>query len=365
MAGYILLAGGAEFGGQMAVADRRALELAGGLNAPVAIVPTAAAPDNNHRRAAANGVRWFERLGATNVTILNIIDDVSANQRGLTDTLARMKLVYLLGGFTHHLAQTLVGSRSATSLKQAYEAGAVIAGSSAGAMALCRHYTNPSDGQVYAGLGMVDGLVLPHHNTFGRKWAKPLARSHPTITLIGIDERTGMINDGPDGQWRVYGEGDVTLYHAGTPTVYASNTPFTLNASVTKEKLPVATPDLLGIIVQDMAKALAFYRLLGMDIPADADSEKHVEVVLPGGFRMAWDDAAMIASFNPDRPTPVGHRMGLAFKCETPAEVDLLYQKVVDAGYAGHKAPWDAFWNQRYAMVVDPDGNHIDLFADQ
>jgi len=67
---FILLAGGAEFGGQMAVADRLAIQLAGGPDAAVAILPTAAAPDNNHQRAGENGVNWFKYLGATNVSAL-------------------------------------------------------------------------------------------------------------------------------------------------------------------------------------------------------------------------------------------------------------------------------------------------------
>ena len=33
------------------------------------------------------------------------------------------------------------------------------------------------------------------------------------------------------------------------------------------------------------------------------------------------------------------------------------------AGYEGHKEPWDAFWGHRYAIVHDPDGNGVDLFA--
>lgn len=127
----------------------------------------------------------------------------------------------------------------------------------------------------------------------------------------------------------------------------------------------MAQPDLLGIVVEDMAASLAFYRLLGLEIPAEADGEQHVEVTLPGGFRLAWDTLALIQSIDPERPSPVGHRMGLAFKCAAPAEVDALYQRVLNAGYAGHKAPWDAFWGQRYAVVVDPDGNLVDLFAPQ
>lgn len=125
----------------------------------------------------------------------------------------------------------------------------------------------------------------------------------------------------------------------------------------------MATPDLLSIIVEDMTAALKFYRLLDLDIPAEADSEGHVEYLTPGGFRMAWDTLEVIESFDDKRTVPTGHRMGLAFLCANPAEVDELYAAVIAAGYQGHKAPWDAFWGQRYAVVIDPDGNLIDLFA--
>ena len=126
----------------------------------------------------------------------------------------------------------------------------------------------------------------------------------------------------------------------------------------------MATPDLLGIIVKDMANSLAFYRLLGLDIPPEADNEGHVEIRTPHGFRLAWDSLEVIKSFNDNwNENPTGTRMGLAFLCDSPAEVDHLYQQVIEAGYQSHKEPWDAFWGQRYAVVIDPDGNLIDLFA--
>jgi uncharacterized glyoxalase superfamily protein PhnB len=59
----------------------------------------------------------------------------------------------------------------------------------------------------------------------------------------------------------------------------------------------------------------------------------------------------------------VGQSITLAFECDTPAEVDALHERIVAAGYTSHKAPWDTFWGQRYAVVVDPDGNSVDLFA--
>jgi catechol 2,3-dioxygenase-like lactoylglutathione lyase family enzyme len=122
--------------------------------------------------------------------------------------------------------------------------------------------------------------------------------------------------------------------------------------------------DLIGIVVEDMARALAFYRHLGLDVPAAADTEPHVEVTLPGGMRLAWDTLDTIRSFDPDYEPPSGSpRIGLAFRLDTPAEVDATYERLLAAGYDGHKAPWDAFWGQRYAVLHDPDGNSADLFA--
>ncbi|MCP4418986.1 MAG: glyoxalase [Chloroflexi bacterium] len=125
----------------------------------------------------------------------------------------------------------------------------------------------------------------------------------------------------------------------------------------------MAKLDLFGLVVRDMAASLKFYRMLGLDIPAEADGEGHVEVVLPGGLRLAWDTLEVVLSFNDAWEEPVGHRMGIAFLCNSPAEVDVLYEQVTTAGYKSHKPPWDAFWGQRYAVVIDPDGNLVDLFA--
>lgn len=123
-------------------------------------------------------------------------------------------------------------------------------------------------------------------------------------------------------------------------------------------------PAVLSIVTADMAATLAFYRLLGLDLPAGTDGEPHVEAVLPNGFRLAWDTVETVLSFDPDwTAAQGGQRMALAFECDDPAEVDKLHADLVAAGHPSHKAPWDAFWGQRYAVVHDPDGNPVDLFA--
>ncbi|MEO3777730.1 VOC family protein [Micromonospora sp. B11E3] len=122
--------------------------------------------------------------------------------------------------------------------------------------------------------------------------------------------------------------------------------------------------DLIGMAVTDMARTLDLYRRLGVEIPARAETEPHVEVALPGGVRLAWDAVEMVRTFDPDWAPPTGSpRINLAFRCADPAEVDRRWAELTGAGFHGHLAPWDAFWGQRYAVLHDPDGNGVDLFA--
>ena len=225
--GYLLLEGGAEFGGAMREPDLRAIELAGGFYAPIRILPTAAAPDNNHVRAGNNGVRWFRGLGVRDVESLSLIDKASANDPQIVESLRSAKLIYLLGGFTHYLGQTLKDSRAWQAALEAWRNGAVIAGSSAGAMVLCEHYYDPGRGKVERGLNLVpNACVLPHHNTFGKNWAGKLKELLPGVTLLGIDEYTGMLST--SGEWTVHGGGGVTLYRGEEFERYAAGVSFKL-----------------------------------------------------------------------------------------------------------------------------------------
>jgi uncharacterized glyoxalase superfamily protein PhnB len=124
--------------------------------------------------------------------------------------------------------------------------------------------------------------------------------------------------------------------------------------------------DVIGVIVSDMQAAIDFYQRLGLEFPDDPDPEGHghVETTLPEGLRFTLDTEQSVRSFDPDWSPPAGgHRMAVAFRCESPEDVDRVYGDLVDAGAGSHKEPWDAFWGQRYAQVKDPDGNVVDLFA--
>jgi cyanophycinase len=213
--GPLILEGGAEFGGRMSEPDLRALELAGGMDSPIRIIPAAAAPDQNHVRAGNNGVRWFKSLGARDVEVVYVIDRPSAADEKLVRSLREARLVYLLGGFPRYLGETLEDSPAWEAIRAARKEGAVIAGSSAGAMVLCSHYYDPYEKKLLTGLGLLpNACVLPHHNTAGARWASLVSALLPDAALIGIDEATGIIQEA-GSRWTVYGAGQVTLYLPG------------------------------------------------------------------------------------------------------------------------------------------------------
>jgi catechol 2,3-dioxygenase-like lactoylglutathione lyase family enzyme len=118
--------------------------------------------------------------------------------------------------------------------------------------------------------------------------------------------------------------------------------------------------DAVGIVSADLDRSRAFYRLLGIEVAEGGD---HVEAALPNGMRLMFDTEEVIRSFWPDWQRATGNQIALAFACDSPADVDETYARVVAAGFEGVKEPWDAFWGHRYAQLADPDGVHVDLFA--
>ena len=117
----------------------------------------------------------------------------------------------------------------------------------------------------------------------------------------------------------------------------------------------------IGIVSKELGASIRFYRLLGVAFP-EPDGD-HVEATLPNGLRLMLDTLELIKKLDPDWTEPAGHRMVLAFECGAPDEVDAVHAAVTAAGHRSKSEPWNAFWGQRYAQVVDPDGNVVDLFA--
>lgn len=120
--------------------------------------------------------------------------------------------------------------------------------------------------------------------------------------------------------------------------------------------------DAIGVAVSDMALSIAFYSRLGLEFPSESEAQPHAEAMLGTSVRLMLDTEAMLRQIDPDWSAMPGGRLGLAVRLPDPAALDLLFAELADDGL-GVKQPWDAFWGQRYAVVTDPDGLHIDLYA--
>lgn len=118
----------------------------------------------------------------------------------------------------------------------------------------------------------------------------------------------------------------------------------------------------IGLVVADLKAAIAFYQQLGLEFTLYSDD--HGEGELAGGLRLMLDTQESTRSYTPDWTPPSGSpRASLAFEYDSPEEVDAAYGALTGAGHRGYREPWDAFWGHRYATVLDPDGNGVDLYA--
>lgn len=130
---------------------------------------------------------------------------------------------------------------------------------------------------------------------------------------------------------------------------------------MTTPEHPVLTA--LSFVVADMGATVAFYTRLGLRFEAEAAGAPHVETTA-AGMRIMFDTRDVVESFMPDWTDPSGgHRAALAFECGSPAAVDAWYHDLVSQGYGSVREPFDAVWGQRYAVISDPDGNPVDLYA--
>jgi uncharacterized glyoxalase superfamily protein PhnB len=122
------------------------------------------------------------------------------------------------------------------------------------------------------------------------------------------------------------------------------------------------SPTFVGVhlSVRDVRASLAFYRCAGLDVPDPVGGGAHAEIDLGNGLRLALSSPEVSRLYDPGWREPQGAASAaLQFDLPTRAAVDETYDRLVDAGYAGHLAPTDAFWGSRYAEVDDPDGNIV------
>jgi catechol 2,3-dioxygenase-like lactoylglutathione lyase family enzyme len=121
---------------------------------------------------------------------------------------------------------------------------------------------------------------------------------------------------------------------------------------------------MVGVIVEDMPRALEFYRRLGVDVPEGSDGKEHVEIKMSGltfflstkGANARWDPARADA-------TGAGYRIILEFLLDSFDELEAKYRELTGLGYRVHGKPYDVAAGLRFALVDDPDGTTILLSA--
>jgi cyanophycinase len=183
---------------------------------PAYIVATAAA--RSHPQAAVRlAADWFRQFDL-DVRELPAYSKAEAHIPATAEAASQAAFIYITGGDPGLVATVLRGTLVGDAIIAAWQNGAVLAGSSAGAMVLCEHvlvrrqFPGSVERRPVAGLAVVpNAAVLPHHNTFGSRWFPSARAALPEATLIGVDERTCALWD--TGAWRCLGSGCVTVHH--------------------------------------------------------------------------------------------------------------------------------------------------------
>jgi cyanophycinase len=208
MPGTLALVGGAEWRGGCDF-DRDLLTTSGADE--VLVLPTGAAFEQPERTIEA-ATRWFAELGAK-VRPHRVLTRPDALDPANVAPIRDAAFVYLAGSSPMHLRSVLKDSPVWDALVAAWEGGATLAGTSAGAMVLCDPMVDPRGGALTLGLGLLTQLaVIPHHDTWSEDKEKRTLKIAPKgLPLAGIDERSALLR-APDGTWSAAGAGAVTVY---------------------------------------------------------------------------------------------------------------------------------------------------------
>lgn len=118
----------------------------------------------------------------------------------------------------------------------------------------------------------------------------------------------------------------------------------------------------VGVTTSNLEKTVEFYSLIGFEFPEHKPDEDHLEPKSTNGIRLMIDSKKLITEILGEEPVPANHS-AFAIEFDSPEEINTIVEKLKQAGMTIVKEPWDAFWGQRYAIVADPDGYKVDLFA--
>lgn len=211
--GTLVVVGGGDVGPEIA---SRFIELAGGADAPVVVIPTAGETDPILNPIPA----FLKKAGATNVSVLHTRDPKVADTDEFVAPLRKAKAVWFNGGRQWRLVDAYAGTRTETEVRKVLERGGVIGGSSAGATIqgsyLVRGAREGNELMMAPGyekgFGYLTGVAVDQH-LIKRKRENdmlPVIEKHPDLLGIGIDESTAIVVKGDVAE--VIGVSKVAIY---------------------------------------------------------------------------------------------------------------------------------------------------------
>jgi cyanophycinase len=166
----IYLVGGDEFSTATEEADRHVLGL---LADPLVVILPTAAAEQRPDLAARNGIRYFTGLGAAAEAVM-VLDNADADSEKLCSQLDAADLIYLPGGNPARVVDVLGESRALDVIRRAPDRGAIVGGSSAGAMALGPVVAFPGGGTAN-GLNILNVVTVPHSESIAEERLQQLA----------------------------------------------------------------------------------------------------------------------------------------------------------------------------------------------
>lgn len=121
--------------------------------------------------------------------------------------------------------------------------------------------------------------------------------------------------------------------------------------------------NLVDLVAHDYDATVAFYRRLGVEVDDGPPGEiRHAHLEF-GEVEIHIDNEHLAGLYNSSWRAGEQARVVVGFRVATREDVDDRYAELTGAGYGGAQPPYDTFWGARYAIVVDPDGNHVGLMS--
>jgi cyanophycinase len=217
--GALVIVGGGRVGAEILT---RFVDLAGGRDAPLVVIPTAAGADSYP--ADWPGLKMFKDFGVTNITILHTTDRAVADSEAFVLPLTTARAVWFPGGRQWRLVDSYLHTRTQREVERVLERGGVVGGSSAGASILSSYMVRGAHENNYVmmapgyeeGFGLIKGVAIDQHMLTRNRQddLEEVVAKHPDVLGIGLDESTAIIVRGQE--FEITGASKIAIHDGRT-----------------------------------------------------------------------------------------------------------------------------------------------------